>query len=892
MTDKNYGAGVSAYLDVDGRNFETTVYQASKPVLDSELNQIQDIDQARTRSLFQLAQSGWLCKDILETSSHSEGIFITSAVANQLKLPPLKAILNGWPIIVDNTGGTTNNVVSLGAPPAGAGARQTDLVILEVWRRLLSASPSTVGKSQTARIWRNGNVKIDAADDLTLNYVDDILDANVGAETTKRVQVQYRLRVVTGIDLDAYPSGIEDPLVVAFSVPTNAATPDGAATAFNYTLQSSAGDAGLWLAGDGNPANTIGSVDGYMYALPVCAVFRRNAAAFARDTNHNGGSARPDSLTATIIDARDLMDLRTNISTTGWDLNELLSKNVNLVLDNTLRTEQATTPFVGGMQGHTVLWADEIGPIDNTGAEHLGIPGSVFDGARRRFSDRVILETVVVKYASTDPANSSAPTWNNGSILTIDPTALPIYPHASANFISAAPSQIAILDVISWVGVDTSSSTRFHGYFDDSTGPTGLQLTHPSEGEVLREILGLGGTGTVTLGLGFDTPGATQDMYVTLLISYPGGSDTSAGGLNRTPTGDFGANSVVIENQVAQLPVAAPYLFNSVVSSIEQPHREALITYRTLTQTFSQIIGDASLFFPQVDHTILYVPERVADTPTPVITDVTTGDTYTGGITISEDGRTLLISTLAADWSPSLTSPVFGTDQVDVTFQAVRPIPNNSVQCTIYYETRAAQTIRDALLGTTLTVIPRFIAPYLYTLVTGSGSLDEGYPFPLQYVQSPGVYDSSSPTYGGDHELDGLGVVSIADFNAETGFLQVPTLIPAVPEPQSLTFLRAPGDIDIEERSFFKEVPAGYIPSAFGQPLSDPKRHKNVLPMIAELAADGPIGPKGTFVVVLISRWARFDSDNFVGFDADLAANFTSASVYRLKGNPLSTRRA
>ena len=887
MTTKNFGAGVSAYLDVDGRNFETTVYQASKPVLDSELNQAQDIDQGRSRSILQLAQSGWLAQDILDTSSHSSGIFISSGTANQLSLPPLKALVNGWLINIDNTNGTTNNAVSLGTAPA-SGLR-TDLVVLEVWRRLLSASPSTVGKSQTARIWRNGNVKIAGGDDVALNFADDILDANVGAETTKRVQVQYRLRVVQGVDLDTHPAGISDPSVFAFSVPTNAATPDGSVTAFNYSSQSSAGDGGLWRAGDGLPTNTLGTVDGYMYALPLCAVFRRNTTAFARDTNHNGGSGRPDSLTATSINARDLMDLRTCVSTTGWSYQELLQKNANLALDNALRTEQGLTPFPGASRGHTVFWADEIGPVDNTGATHLGVPGSVFDGVRRRFSDRVILETVVCRYVPTDQ-NGGGASWNNGSILTINPTALPIYPHASANFIAAAPSNIVILDVLNWVGTDTTDPTTFQGYFDDSAGPTGLQKT-PGDDE-FTQISGLGSNGSVTLAFGFPSPGPTQDLYVTLLISYPGGSDASAGGLTRTPTADFGSSSFVLENQATNLPAAAPYLFNSVVASIDQPHREALVTYKTLTHTFSQKLGipGAFAFSPPADTELLYCPERVATSPAPVLTDVTSGSTYTGTVTVSGDGHLLLFSTLAANWSPAV-APSAG-DQINISFQSVRAIPNNSVQCTIYYETRVPQTTRTALLGTSLTVIPRFIAPSLYSIVTGSGSLDEGYPFPQQYVQSGGVYDSSSPTYSGDHELDGLGGVSIANFSAETGFLQVPTLVPAVPEPQSLTFTRVGGDVDIEGRSYFKTVPVGYIPSAFGQPLSDPKRHKNVLPMIAELAADGPIGPKGTLLLVLLSRWARFDGDNFVGFDATLAQNFTSASVYRLKGNPLNSRRA
>ena len=84
------------------------------------------------------------------------------------------------------------------------------------------------------------------------------------------------------------------------------------ATLFPYTSQSAAGDPGLWRAGDGVPTNTLGTVDGYMYALPLMAVVRRNTAAFDRNSNHNGGVAspgpsdRPDGLFYDIVDARDI----------------------------------------------------------------------------------------------------------------------------------------------------------------------------------------------------------------------------------------------------------------------------------------------------------------------------------------------------------------------------------------------------------------------------------------------------------------------------------------------------------------------------------------------------------------------------------------------------------
>jgi hypothetical protein len=887
MTIKNFGAGVSPYLDVDGRSFETTVYQASKPVLDSELNQIQDIDQARSRGILQLAQSGWLGSDVLDTSSPSTGLYLASATANVLAMPAMKALVNGWLINVANTGVPTQNEVSLGAPPAGAGALRTDLVILEVWRRLLSASPSTVGKSQTARIWRDGNVKVASADDLTLNYADDLLDANVGAETTKRVQIQYRLRAIQDVDIDAHPSGIADPTVLAFAVPASSAAPDGTATAFSYTSQSSVGDSGLWRAGDGNPANTIGSVDGYMYALPLVAIFRRNTTAFSRDTNHNGGSGRPDALTATIIDARDVLDLRTSVSTTGWNLQELLQKNVNLVFDNALCTEQETTPLGGGSKGHTNIWADEIGPTDNPGAQQIR---TAFDGVCRRFSDRPILETVTVRYQPTDQVGGGA-SWTSSSVLVIDPTGVAtpfrIYPHGNANFINAAPDNIVILDVISVVEANTAAGTFLIAavYEDPVTG-----TSRPRSALEYCYISGLGGSGSVEFRFHSSGFPAGTDIYVTLLVSYPGGAESTAGGLSRTPTADFGADSFVVETP-AQLPASAPYLFEDLETSIDHAHREATITYRTSTATFAQLVAEFLSVSDLPPNTFpLYIPDRVAPTTTPTLVNTTEGVDYTGSVSVSNDGHILIVSDQAAAWEG--TAPTPGVDTITTSYEAVRPIPNNSVQMTIWYETRAAQTIRTALLGTSLSVIPRYVAPHLYTLVSGPASLDEAYPFPQQYVQGPGVYPSSGGSYSGDHELAGLGVVSISDFSASTGFLQVPVLVPAVPNPQALTFLRDGGDVDIEGRSFFKAVPAGYIPSAFGQPLSDSKRHKNVLPMLAELAADGPIGAKGTLLLVLLSRWSTFDAENFVGFDSDLALNYTSASVYRIKGNPLSSRRA
>jgi hypothetical protein len=189
-----------------------------------------------------------------------------------------------------------------------------------------------------------------------------------------------------------------------------------------------------------------------------------------------------------------------------------------------------------------------------------------------------------------------------------------------------------------------------------------------------------------------------------------------------------------------------------------------------------------------------------------------------------------------------------------------------------------------------LDVIPRVTSDFLYSLTTGSGSQDEGYPFEGAYVQTGGIFPSNLATYSGESELSGRSEVSVADFDAQTGLLRLPVYVPMVAEPDALTLNRGGGDIDVEGRTFFKEVPAGYIPNAYAQDLSNPDRHKDIYPLIVELAADSALGYRGQLVLVLLIRYALFDATNGVFFDADLDTNTTTAAVFRLKGNLLSKR--
>lgn len=860
---KNYGPVVSGVLDPAGRAWELTIFQKGKAVLDKELNLDKDIATLEATGALRLGlPSGWLDDRALTVSTWAP-YWQTSAVANQLKTDGLLvAHVNGWLVPVAWTGSTDGaNLLDLGAGPGGAGAKRTDLVVLEVWRRLIAPSPSTVGKSPAGRIWWNGNVKVDAGQDLTQNFTDDILDGTLGVESTKRVQIQYRLRVVQGVDLMTYPYGLDDPGVLARSVPPNAATPDGSVTAFGYTNQAAAGDAGLWRAGDGNPANTLGTVDGYMYAIPLCGVIRRNVAPFDRNTNHNGGVAspgpsdRPDGLFSDIVVRRDVVDLRFGVRPSGWELTELGDKNLGWLFDNLLAQEQFITPIGGGVMGHTVLWADEIGITNANGGDGVvtgDTPGGEFigqfDAARRAFSDRAILETIVVEVA---PPGG---TWTVGDVVTIDPTALEIFPYPAFNWAAYNAADVVWVDVAGarWIG---GAAKQTYDALPNLTTITGL-------GAVPITPVSLT-VGTVPAGL------TDEPLYVTLVVAYPPGQ-----GLSKTPTGDFGAAGLTVNNP-GQLPAGAPVNFSSFYGSnlIDAPHREVRLQYLTTNQTITMRAdssGAASTFV---------LPERAQQ----IISVTKNAVPIVGGVTLDTTGRVGTFTNGADNTAPG--------DVLVVTYVAIRPLPQNDEQMTIYYEARAPQSAPGALVGTSLTVVPRWVGQTMHAITAGPGSPDEGYPYPFASTQVGGIYPTSGGVFSGDHELRAGANVAVTDFSATTGYLRLPAFIGYVPNPESVTFTRGPGDADIEGRTFFPTVPGGgYIPNAYAQQFSDAKRHRNTLAFVAELPAASNLGKPGQLVLVLLVREAIFDANNAVAFNPNAAANTTTAAIFRLKGNPLSKR--
>ena len=298
----NYGAGVSRVLDPATTQFLSVLWQEGLPPLDSEWNLVGDLAAGWDRQKVLLGTpSGWFGNDInpskdYQTDPTWSNWFKFGRQRSGDKQSIMWAAVNGWlvPVTGTQTGDPpgspddvdTWNKILLDPPPGLTGDARPDFVFLEVWKARVGPYPSTLNKPNGSAIYKYGNIEGG------FSYLaDDILDPAIGEETTERIQLQYRIRVVKGlINLATNPDGFDPTAVKAQGAQPTPPSVGG----YTFTnMREELGDPGLWRAGDGT-ANVLGTVDGYVYAIPICIVFRRNAILWAGEPaqNLNGGFNR------------------------------------------------------------------------------------------------------------------------------------------------------------------------------------------------------------------------------------------------------------------------------------------------------------------------------------------------------------------------------------------------------------------------------------------------------------------------------------------------------------------------------------------------------------------------------------------------------------------------
>lgn len=282
-------SGFSRILNPAQRNFSMVAFQQAKPLLDSELN------------LAQLMQNQ-MRADLVRTLLSSGMVSLTTTTGvtdkkNTLRISNAVANVNGWLLYLRGMSRTdaSSDIVFLAAPNSGS---REDLAWLEVWFE--EVAPTGSPEDDDENVYKYGGVQ-------SGTLANDLQDSVAGDETSRRIQLRWNIRTATDVNFTTYPEGMGNTDRV------KARGGNDADTDYTYT---SVGD-GLYRAGDGSSAacTTLKCVDGYVYALPLFQVHRRNQTAYNASDNAEGapayssGTVIPSGMYHDVIAAQDVTPL-------------------------------------------------------------------------------------------------------------------------------------------------------------------------------------------------------------------------------------------------------------------------------------------------------------------------------------------------------------------------------------------------------------------------------------------------------------------------------------------------------------------------------------------------------------------------------------------------------
>jgi hypothetical protein len=497
---------VSRTLQAKNRLWTNVIWRTGKPALDSEWNLINDMATEFLGNLIRSSTpSGWINLGSNKYSSNSGTAnnlqFYSSEDDLVLDIP--NVIVNGWPILVGgvNHTDTSINSINLAAVSSVLGQHRNDFVFLEVWRAQVRSRdqnnvPIAQNKPDLTHVYAYGNTQFGGT-----HFVDDLVDPLInpptsGIETSQRVQIQYRLRVVSGVNfVNSLSSGFED----SANVQGQGANPNPQITGYAYTnMGTELNDSGLWRSGAGDQASRValGSVDGYSYAIPMFKVFRRvqntysdtgitpSDAANKQQANANaivsGISDRPDGKFYNGIDATDITDLRHKVSLSEIDYSKIIEKNLHLILSGQLRSKQlqnqydsiADTDINGytdflsnqGCSGKRVVWSDAastqsdvFGDVSvnssDTSADVYRIPVGAY-GSPWTTGDQIVVQiTSKLPIGSIIQATPRLYVEEKGKTVVSTGTWSGLNTNVATFTFSSTPSPIASNDI--WVYYDT-----------------------------------------------------------------------------------------------------------------------------------------------------------------------------------------------------------------------------------------------------------------------------------------------------------------------------------------------------------------------------------------------------------------------------------------------------
>ena len=844
-------------------------------------------------------------------------------------------------------GGTTGNLITLARVEAVVGS-----IVLS--GATLLGGANRPNKPSQGTVYRHGNV----GSPLGVALPDELVDPVINAETAQRVQVQYRIRIFSdiapvGVNPKTQPDGFSNggvlaqgaqtaPVVTYPFVKADNTSISGSSDATQYGLL----DNGLYVAGDGSQASAfaLGTVDGFVYAIPVGFVFRRNNATltggFSPASNVNGGlpfahaagfpnsnlnasgpypiaatkSDRPDGLFADIIAATDILDLRRHVTPPGYDFGSELKYQIQSLLDKKTATWQvdgsdwASVGNGSGDQSTYPILCDEVGREmaqggvpPSSGDTFRGTTIRNYDHIARRFASQSVVERVVFEVLPVGPyptgisvvkAPPSLATWCEGDEVTVTFNGLTgLNPTTLQNWLTPA---VGVANVSGYWPAGTRVTDVLSVFHDD-----GHNVTPIDQHTQLATIVGIG-TDVVTLTLDANpsvvNDGGTAGNHP--VIGAPAVDDGSVRrlfielevtyptGVGLTQTPDI----EVIPNLASGYP---GYEAGPIVENAPLQRPPEMLAAWIPNPKFRSGYREVKL------------EQKSAPAGLPVADSLVTRT----GATVYPPRRFFADSMLANGVAP-LVGTTYGSSErkvnlglgvanqtlIPVSYYTQDPVPNAGAvgyQTAVYYRSNAPQTagtqaggVPPTQLPTQLTVEPLSISAEVWTGQTGKGSTDLGFPYasPLDQIAiATGLIPAALPK---EWFFSALAEVSISDFSASTGLLSLHSFVQVDgtnPIQLGDTFSGRGPDQDPEFRAYYDFAnPGGYKPTAMSQPLYGPTRHKVFQPMLVRTTQDTLLFRRGELLLMVLSRFAELDPDNKIAF-SDLPAIRTAAALYRTR---------
>jgi hypothetical protein len=282
-------------------------------ISEDEFNEMQWLQaEAKADILRKTVHSGFISSVYNVTSSADTSIIdgnYNKSISNYFSIGKNDAVknianINGYllSLVNPNVWGSAGNGLGIQLPepptadyvdPAGRKGYREDLVFLEAWFEEVD---------KTDPIYKYGG---EASGTVTNDLHDT---ARFSEETNRAVQLRWRIRTVAGVDFNKYFEGLQyangtnypclaqggnsDPLSI--SGDATSAVWYGMSSRNSTSLSGkkiALDDQGLYVAGDGSATSKdlLKTADGYVYAIPLFRVKRRNSGGFYAD-NPNGAS--------------------------------------------------------------------------------------------------------------------------------------------------------------------------------------------------------------------------------------------------------------------------------------------------------------------------------------------------------------------------------------------------------------------------------------------------------------------------------------------------------------------------------------------------------------------------------------------------------------------------